>query len=593
MSAWADLFAKIHECVFKGGVPDRASWYAEAYNLIMSDATLDPDMLYTQARLALSLCPVPRYDTLEAMSQALVLWERFVSHVCFSLRAVFPGASHRGMMVGLDQEPRLDNWLRSCLPFPHELVEPFFDLVSRKTAGEAVNLPVLPLTGKRVIMAKYLGLLPARAKRVRTKKQLEREIDICVSCGCMETYLVTEKVREVVVPAWNFQNFELLQALTHSGQHLQYFQSKLEPVELPLGKMTSMAAQMWRACKAMPSMEPFLRESLRPLCTYHELFDYITNREKWTTPETYVAMAAYDQMDSDAQALLHAQILRFVKIILENKTNTLPLADFLYRILPCEFRSQALLMLEAEQSARTFGFFVLRGWQEETGPVPMPSEFKHFLNTQSRFEGKYNEYERTHPSQRFDLASAFGRVQLRVGAHRYVMKPLQAIVVMRLTGPTPIKMILKDTRCSMSDLFTLAHRKNGPILQVRAKDKGHLSGDDLVRLNEAAGNQRGLTVLLQMVYKPRTQGHVSRHSITEKEAQSSDDRQRVLSANIVRLLKAKGSMSYNDLLDAIKNKVDNVIEFRTTEFKLCVDRLIDDEYVERDKTTRSVLIYVA
>jgi cullin 3 len=70
------------------------------------------------------------------------------------------------------------------------------------------------------------------------------------------------------------------------------------------------------------------------------------------------------------------------------------------------------------------------------------------------------------------------------------------------------------------------------------------------------------------------------------------DRQRRVEAQIVRVMKARQTLRYNDLLEQVTKQVRSSFSVQPKLIKQRLDSLIEREYVERDAGDRNLYHYV-
>lgn len=123
------------------------------------------------------------------------------------------------------------------------------------------------------------------------------------------------------------------------------------------------------------------------------------------------------------------------------------------------------------------------------------------------------------------------------------------------------------------------------VLNKQSRGK-KIEEDEIIRLNIGLKSNS-----LRINLIPKRQSRVNLQELDEDTRELNNERQLILDSVIVRIMKARRTISHRDLLEEAIRQIIN-FNAQPNMIKRQIESLIQREYIKRDENDRSVYIYI-
>lgn len=227
--------------------------------------------------------------------------------------------------------------------------------------------------------------------------------------------------------------------------------------------------------------------------------------------------------------------------------------------------------------------------------IPIPLQLTSTVSDFTKF------YKTQYPDRSVNFDMHFGECELNVTIENIskivLVSSIQMIILLQVSNssaPVSIKEIMDKNKLSFVEvvdhLMSLAH-PDYAILQKKPASRD-LKEDHLVRMSpkwspKVANTKRFKVNLVSFDDLKQIQPA----NVIDKDVQMN--RIFLIESSIVRAMKIKKRLNYNELFFEVQNTLKTRFEVVPNVVRSCIDHLIEQDYMERDEEDRSCFLYIA
>lgn len=228
--------------------------------------------------------------------------------------------------------------------------------------------------------------------------------------------------------------------------------------------------------------------------------------------------------------------------------------------------------------------------------IPIPKELTNLAKDFKDF------YKNQYPDRSLQFDMNFGQSELNITIDNttkiVLVSSIQMVLLLEISKsqtPKTIKELMDSTKLSFVEivdhLMSLVH-PDYSILQKKPSTRD-LKEDHMVRMSpkwsSKVVNMKRFKVLLSSFDDIKQQPQTT--NLIDKDIQMN--RIFLIESSIVRAMKIKKKLNYNELFFEIQNQLKNRFEVIPNVVRSCIDHLIEQDYMERDENDRSTFLYIA
>lgn len=232
---------------------------------------------------------------------------------------------------------------------------------------------------------------------------------------------------------------------------------------------------------------------------------------------------------------------------------------------------------------------------QQNTDIPIPLQLTSTVSDFTKF------YKTQYPDRSINFDMHFGECELNVTIENIskivLVSSIQMIILLQVSNssaPVSVKEIMDKNKLSFVEvvdhLMSLAH-PDFAILQKKPASRD-LKEDHLVRMSpkwspKVANTKRFKVNLISFDDLKQIQPT----NVIDKDIQMN--RIFLIESSIVRAMKIKKKLNYNELFFEVQNNLKTRFEVIPNVVRSCIDHLIEQDYMERDEEDRSCFLYIA